>query len=198
MKKVLVLLFLFVSFVSGAQDNRFVCDDTCSPDEKGRVTYNVVSPVGTSTIEPIKMAARLETLEGKTIAIVGEDFMQNITHPALKQLVKENYPTAKVIMYDELPIAGPYPAPGIIRQSTEQFRQRLIDLKVDAVIAGNGGSGICMPKETDHRLLLAQQGTFVSFTCKPVVLHSFCFQVPTYTLFYPILPYSLSVNDCCQ
>ena len=67
-----------------------------------------------------------------------------------------------------------------------------------AVIAGNGGSGICMPKETDHRLLLAQQGTFVSFTCRPVVLHSFCFQVPTYTLFYPILPYSLSVNDCCQ
>lgn len=41
-------------------------------------------------------------------------------------------------MYDELPIAGPYPAPGITRQSTEQFRQRLIDLKVDAVIAGNG------------------------------------------------------------
>ena len=145
MKKVLVLLFLVVSFVSGAQDNRFVCDDTCSPDEKGRVTYNVVSPVGTSTIEPIKMAARLETLEGKTIAIVGEDFMQNITHPALKQLVKENYPTAKVIMYDELPIAGPYPAPGIIRQSTEQFRQRLIDLKLDAVIAGNGGCGICTP-----------------------------------------------------
>ena len=36
------------------------------------------------------------------------------------------------------------------------------------------------------------------FTCRPVVLHSFCFQVPTYTLFYPILPYSLSVNDCCQ
>ena len=158
MKKVLVLLFLVVSFVSGAQDNRFVCDDTCSPDEKGRVTYNVVSPVGTSTVEPIKMAARLETLEGKTIAIVGEDFMQNITHPALKQLVKENYPTAKVIMYDELPIAGPYPAPGIIRQSTEQFRQRLIDLKVDAVIAGNGGCGICTPKETGSCIVAEKLG----------------------------------------
>ena len=158
MKKVLVLLFLVVSFVSGAQDNRFVCDDTCSPDEKGRVTYNVVSPVGTSTVEPIKMAARLETLEGKTIAIVGEDFMQNITHPALKQLVKENYPTAKVIMYDELPIAGPYPAPGIIRQSTGQFRQRLIDLKVDAVIAGNGGCGICTPKETGSCIVAEKLG----------------------------------------
>lgn len=27
----------------------------------------------------------------------------------MKQLIKENYPTAKVIMYDELPIAGTYP-----------------------------------------------------------------------------------------
>ena len=122
MKKLLVLLFLFVSSVTSAQDNRFVCDDTCSPDEKGPVTYNVVSPVGFATIERITMAPRLSTLDGKTIAIVGEDFMYNITHPALKQLIKENYPTAKVIMYDALPIAGPYPAPGIVRQSTEEFR----------------------------------------------------------------------------
>lgn len=32
MKKVLVFLFLFVSLVTSAQDNRFECDDTCSPD----------------------------------------------------------------------------------------------------------------------------------------------------------------------
>ena len=100
-------------------DERTQCDNTCSPDAPSAVMYNVVCPVGTSTVEPIKMAARLETLEGKTIAIVGEDFMNNITHPELKRLVKEYYPTAKVIMYDELPIAGPYPVPGINRQSTE-------------------------------------------------------------------------------
>ena len=122
-------------------DNRNQCDGICSYVEAGTVTYNVVSPVGMSTVEPIKMAPRLETLEGKTIAIVGEDFMCHITHPELGRLIKEHYPTAKVIMYDKLPIAGPYPAPGIMRSSTEQFRQRLIDLKVDAVIAGNGGCG---------------------------------------------------------
>lgn len=158
MKKILVFLFLFVSLVSSAQDNRFECDDTCSPEETGQVTYNVVSPVGFSTVEPITMAPRLNTLDGKTIAIVGEDFMYNITHPALKQLIKENYPTAKVIMYDELPIAGPYPAPGIVRQSTEEFRQRLIDLKVDAVIAGNGGCGICTPKETGSCIVAEKLG----------------------------------------
>ncbi|MDD7123805.1 MAG: hypothetical protein PUH87_02340, partial [Bacteroidales bacterium] len=104
------------------------------------------------------MAPRLETLEGKTIAIVGEDFMYNITHPELGRLIKEHYPKAKVIMYDELPIAGPYPAPGIIRHSTEQFRQRLIDLNVDAVIAGNGGCGICTPKETGSCIVAEKLG----------------------------------------
>ena len=82
MKKILVFLFLFVSLVSSAQDNRFECDDTCSPEETGQVTYNVVSPVGFSTVEPIIMAPRLNTLDGKTIAIVGEDFMYT-TSPIL-------------------------------------------------------------------------------------------------------------------
>ncbi len=103
--------------------DRFLCDGSCDPDASGVAKFNVVSPVGFSTVEPIKMGPRLSTLDGKTIAIVGEDFMYNITHPELKRLIHEHYPTAKVIMYDELPIAGPYPAPGITRQSTEQFRQ---------------------------------------------------------------------------
>lgn len=66
---------MFVSLVSSAQDNRFECDGTCSPDETGQATYNVVSPVGFPTVEPITMAPRLNTLDGKMIAIVGEDFM---------------------------------------------------------------------------------------------------------------------------
>lgn len=143
---------------SQSLDDRFQCDGSCSPNESGAVTYNVVSPVGVSTVEPITMTRRLETLEGKTIAIVGEDFMYNITHPELGRLIKEHYPKAKVIMYDELPIAGPYPAPGIIRHSTEQFRQRLIDLNVDAVIAGNGGCGICTPKETGSCIVAEKLG----------------------------------------
>lgn len=61
-------------------------------------------------------------------------------------------------MYDELSIAGPYPAPGIVRQSTEEFHQKLIDLKVDAVIAGNGGCGICTPKETGSCIVAGKLG----------------------------------------
>lgn len=153
-----ILLFAFQPVCIHAQGDRFVCDESCDPGSSGVAKFNVVSPVGFSTVEPIEMAPRLTTLEGKTIAIVGEDFMYNITHPELGRLIKEHYPSAKVIMYDELPIAGPYPAPGITRQSTELFRQRLIDLKVDAVIAGNGGCGICTPKETGSCIVAEKLG----------------------------------------
>lgn len=162
MKQILRLTLSIICYLSfspvWAQSDRFQCDDSCDPDATGAVKYNVVSPVGFSTIEPIEMAPRLTTLEGKTIAIVGEDFMYNITHPELKRLIKEHYPSARVIMYDELPIAGPYPAPGITRQSTDLFGQRLIDLKVDAVIAGNGGCGICTPKETGSCIVAEKLG----------------------------------------
>ena len=158
MKRLLAMALAICSITMQAQSDRFQCDDSCDPDASGVAKFNVVSPVGFSTVEPIEMAPRLMTLDGKTIAIVGEDFMYNITHPELKRLIKEHYPTAKVIMYDELPIAGPYPAPGITRQSTELFRQRLIDLKVDAVIAGNGGCGICTPKETGSCIVAEKLG----------------------------------------
>ena len=157
-KYFIAIAFAFFSLSIQAQGNRFQCDNSCAPDVIGTIMYNVVSPVGFSTVKPIEMAQRLNTLNGKTIAIVGEDFMYNITHPELKRLIKEHYPSAKVIMYNELPISGPYPAPGITRQSTELFRKRLIDLKVDAVIAGNGGCGICTPKETGSCIVAERLG----------------------------------------
>ena len=145
----LTISILFsVSKIAFAQANRYECDESCGSSNSVEIEYSVVCPVGFSTIKSIDMAPRLKTLNGKTIAIVGDDFMYNITHPELKRLIEANYPSAKVILYDELPIAGPYPAPGIKRQGTEEFRRRLAELKVDAVIAGNGGCGICTPKET--------------------------------------------------
>ena len=63
-----LLLFVTNSF---AQGNRFECDESCDPTSSGVAKFNVVSPVGLSTMEQIEMAPRLETLEGKTNAIVG-------------------------------------------------------------------------------------------------------------------------------
>ncbi len=74
--------------------------------------------------------------------------MSRVTHPEIKRLIEKNYPDARVLLLDEVGTAGPYPAPGITRQSKEEFQQRLSNLHVDAVISGNGGCGLCTPKET--------------------------------------------------
>ncbi|MBE6251810.1 MAG: hypothetical protein E7111_09230 [Bacteroidales bacterium] len=110
--------------------------------------YAVVCPVGLSSVEMISQAPRLETLEGKTIAVVGVSFMTHVTHSEIKNLIKRHYPSARVILLDEIGIAGPYPAPGVRRRAKEDFQAKLKEMKVDAVISGNGGCGLCTPKET--------------------------------------------------
>lgn len=119
-----------------------------TPTIVNQVNYAVVSPVGRSSVKPISQAPRLESLDGKTIAIVGGSFMASVTHPELKKLILKNYPTAKVILLDEIGSAGVFPAPGVTRKGKEEFQARLKSMKVDAVISGNCGCGLCTPKET--------------------------------------------------
>ena len=72
-KYLIAIIFAFFSLSMQAQSDRFMCDDSCDPDATSAVKYKVVSPVGFSTVEPIEMASRLTTLNGKTIAIVGRN-----------------------------------------------------------------------------------------------------------------------------
>ncbi len=175
MKKRIIVIFaaLFVAQMTWGQIARMVCNETCrdeyqkteaqapkkkevtkkekakpAQDKPVEQTYAVVSPVGGGTVEAIKQAPRLSTLEGKTIAVVGVSFMTNVTHPEIKRLILENYPGAKVLLLDEIGFAGPYPAPGIERKQKTEFEKKLRDYSVDAVISGNGGCGLCTPKET--------------------------------------------------
>ncbi len=156
---IMVMAGLFLCTDLNAQ--RIVCDETCkladatdntaislAPAVKEEPGFAVVSPVGRSSVELIQQAPRLQTLDGKTIAVVGVSFMTGITHPEIKRLILENYPSAKVILLDEIGIAGPYPAPGVTRKGKEEFQEKLKEMKVDAVISGNGGCGLCTPKET--------------------------------------------------
>lgn len=155
-KTILPFAAILLCLEAGAQ--RIVCDESCKLADEASVEapaetsaeagYAVVSPVGQSSVEMIDQAPRLETLDGKTIAVVGVSFMTSVTHPEIKRLILENYPTARVILTDEIGICGPYPAPGVRRKSKEEFQQKLRELKVDAVISGNGGCGLCTPKET--------------------------------------------------
>lgn len=153
-----ILLSLLIAMSVEVSAQRIICDETCklADTPAGTVSvsvnqnpeYAVVSPVGQSSVEMISQAPRLGTLEGKTIAVVGVSFMTHVTHPEIKNLIKQHYPTARVILLEEIGIAGPYPAPGVIRKAKEEFQAKLKEMKVDAVISGNGGCGLCTPKET--------------------------------------------------
>ena len=154
-KHLTAIIALFLCAAAVAQNpatTRMVCDETCETDSKaghdGEGGYAVVSPVGRGTVEMIAQAPRLTTLESKTIAVVGVSFMTSVTHPEIKKLILENYPGAKVILLDEIGTAGVYAAPGVTRRSNEEFKSKLRSMKVDAVISGNGGCGLCTPKET--------------------------------------------------
>lgn len=128
----------------------YECDEEClvpgAPVPAGK--YAVISPVGKQSIEMITQAPRLDTLEGKTIAVVGGSFMANVTHPEIKRLILENYPTAKVLLLSEIGSGGPFPGPGVRREASEEFQRNLKEMGVQAVISGNGGCGLCTPKET--------------------------------------------------
>ena len=67
---------------------------------------SVVSPVGRSAVKIIEQTPRLDTLSGKTIAVVGTNFMARVTHPEIKRLILQHYPNAKAILQNEIG-AGP-------------------------------------------------------------------------------------------
>lgn len=121
----------------------------CGGDETAG-TYDVLSPVGQSSVEMIELAPRLETLDGKTIALVGGSFMASVTHYELKRLILEYFPTATVYVLSEIGSAGLFPGPRVRKPQVERFQERLQEYGVDAVISGNGGCGICTPKETGN------------------------------------------------
>lgn len=175
-KKFLFTLLLANAFLSQnvlAQE-RIVCDETCEidTDKKSSATtetagFAVVSPIGRATVEPIEQAPRLNTLSGKTIAVVGVSFMSHVTHPEIKRLIEKHYPKARVLLLDEVGTAGPYPAPGITRRAKDDFQRRLRELKVDAVISGNGGCGLCTPKEVGSCLAAEYIGIPSVIICAP-------------------------------
>ncbi|MDE7116043.1 MAG: hypothetical protein K2O56_06430 [Muribaculaceae bacterium] len=150
-QQIILLLSIAASLSSHSQST--VCDDNICIIENHNGTmpageiFHVVSPVGQASVTPIEQAPRLGTLDGKRIAIVGGSFMASVTHPELKRIILEEYPTATVYVLNEIGSAGVYPGPGVRRRSVEDFQKRLTELDIDAVISGNGGCGLCTPKE---------------------------------------------------
>ena len=95
MKKLIVIASIAMCVCGSADSQRVVCDgNSCKIEPAGQtagkeIGYAVVSPVGRSAIQPIEQAPRLKTLAGKTIAVVGHNFMARVTHPKIKRLILE-------------------------------------------------------------------------------------------------------------
>lgn len=121
--------------------------DIPTRDDAGNQVYAIVSPVGYNDMEMVEQAPRLDTLQGKTIALVGGSFMASTTHQELKKCILNAYPTAKIYMFSDVGSGGPYSVYGQSSQ-TINFQNKLKELGVDAVISGNCGCGLCTTKES--------------------------------------------------
>lgn len=152
----LIALLLAVWFagqaaLASALASQLDCTDEVCPiptvNEANQPVYAIVSPVGYHAVEMIAQAPRLDTLKGKKIALVGGSFMAAVTHEELKKCILEKYPDAEIYLFQAVGSGGPYSVFGQSAQ-TRAFQNRLRELKIDCVISGNCGCGLCTTKET--------------------------------------------------
>ena len=150
------LLALFLTALSVADEpelfsNADQCEDGVCPvptvDEQNRPLYAIVSPVGYHAVDMIEQAPRLDALDGKNIALVGGSFMASVTHDELSEIIRKKHPSARLFTFQEVGAGGPYSVFGQSAQ-TRAFQNKLRELKIDAVISGNCGCGLCTIKET--------------------------------------------------
>jgi hypothetical protein len=102
--------------------------------------YEVVSPLGEPVVKQVSMAPRLQTLEGKTIGeIWNGGFRGDESFPLIEKMLRERYPTVKMIPYTEFPlvtIASLHPETKA--KTLQGLRSKLKEKGCDAAIVGNG------------------------------------------------------------
>jgi len=102
----------------------------------GQILYDVLSPVGETTVDAGHIAARLNTLNGKTVCEVWNGlFNGEKTFPKIRALLKNRYPDINIIPYTELPIVD------IVRteKALKDLHGAILQKNCDAIITGNGG-----------------------------------------------------------
>jgi len=120
--------------------------------------YQILSPVPSgSSITPIEQPARLNSLKGKKIALVGGSFSASVTHQVISDMLKDEYGCITYYMTDEIGKSGTF-NPNSISDKSKEFQQKLKEYNIDAVISGNCGCGICTVKETGNGLAAEYAG----------------------------------------
>ncbi len=105
-----------------------------TPVPAGPATIEVLDPSGAFEVTSL-FAPRLDTLEGKTICFLSDqEWMSWRTFPLIEELLKQQYPTIKIIRETEFPTDGDHLYPDFTKHPTI-----LKDMGCDAAIVGNAG-----------------------------------------------------------
>ena len=98
--------------------------------------YEVVYPLGKSTHKEERVAPRLSTLEGATIAeLSNHKFGSEFTFEILEQALRRRFPRVKFIPHTEFGNTYGRAASDVVKALPGKLKA----LEVDAVISGNAG-----------------------------------------------------------
>lgn len=131
-KRLLSLLLVVTSVTSIiATESSVAVTALASNAEPAKNSYEIVSPVPSgSSIAPITQPSRLDTLQGKTIALVGGSFSASVTHAVLRDMLEDEF-GCKTYYMDEIGKGGTY-NPANVSDKAKEFQQKLKDYGVDA------------------------------------------------------------------
>ncbi len=98
--------------------------------------YEVVYPLGKSTNKEERVASRLSTLDGVTIAeLSNHKFGSELTFEVLEKALTRRFPRLKIIPHSEFGNTYGRSESDVIKALPGKLKA----LEVDAVISGNGG-----------------------------------------------------------
>ncbi len=149
--EVISLALVAYSFSAAAQTSGAVRGGSAEP------VYNVVSPIGESTVKMISMTPRLNTLAGKTVCMVSNRaFKADIALPAIGEQLKQVYPDIRIVSHTQMPIAPLPSTPDNPQQDVENLRLAAKQQSCSAVVSGDGGCGVCTPRVA-HAAVIAEK-----------------------------------------
>ena len=105
------------------------------------VIYRVVSPSGEPVVARTPLSPRLDTLNGKTVAMLwNRVFRGDETLPMIGELLKERYPDVTIVPWEDFPVTS-VPALHAARQgeSLGALTEVLLDKRINAAVTGNAG-----------------------------------------------------------
>ena len=100
----------------------------------------VVSPEGLQQNAIGGTSRHLDTLEGKTIGeVYNNHFKGELMFETYRRLLKERFPGVRIIPFDRFPTVYVGGDPASQKKTAREIAALARELKVDAIIAGNGG-----------------------------------------------------------